>query len=264
MATTAETVRRVADKHVKRLTNAVEGALRRGVSRVDESALASALASGNRARATMIAQRAVDDGDLRTLAREPLEERLLDIAGETADATRCAVRPTTSPAQQLARVRPAANSQAQVVAEASEQAVRRMIGVDTVPVTPDIKRALNTTPLRRPVDIPPRADLVEQAIREANQVAAFDATGSTVKHLYIADLKPSAGSGGVMVGDSELVVRYRSNLPVPPVVVNEEGVILDGDIRVASAWAAGHDRIFAVVVRSDQGGMLMEWLRWNN
>lgn len=265
MASTADTVRGVADRHVKRLTVAVEDALRRGVGRVSESALAAAIESGSRARAIAVAQRAVDDDDLRTLAREPLEERLLDVASDTADATRCAVRPTTSPAEQLARSRPAADAAAQVAAEASEAAVRRMIGADTVEVTADIRRALNTTPLRRPVDIAPNVVEVENAIREAAAAGArFDSTGAKVKHLYIADLKPSAGSGGVMTGDSELVVRYRSNLPVPPIVVNEEGVILDGDVRAASAWAAGHDKIYAVVVKSDDGGMFMEWLRWNN
>jgi len=264
MASTANTVRNVADRHVNRLTVAVEGALRRGVGRVSESALSSAIQSGSRARALAIALHAVEDADLRTLVREPLDERLLDVASDTADATRCAVRPTTSPAEQLARTRPAADAAAQVTAEASEQAVRRMIGNDSVAMTADIKRALDTTPLRRPVDILPRADMVEQSLREAAAVARFDSTGAQVKHLYIADLKPSAGSGGVMSGDSELVVRYRSNLPVPPIVVNEQGVIIDGDVRAASAWAAGHDRIFAVVVRSDDGGMFMEWMRWNN
>jgi hypothetical protein len=260
MATPADIVRNVADRNVKRLTVAVESALRRGVGRVSESALASALASGSRVRATAIAEHAIEEADLRTLVREPIDDRLLDVAAETADATRCSVRPTTSPAEQLARTRPAADVAAQISAEASEIAIRRMLGTDTVEVTADIRRAMNSTPLRRPVDIVPSHVAVETSLREAASVAQFDATVAKVKHLYIADLKPTEP----LVGDSELVVRYRSNLPVPPIVVNEDGTIIDGHKRAASAWAAGYDRIYAVVVRSDEGAMAMEWLRWNN
>lgn len=262
MAAPEDIVRKVADRHVNRLMTAVEGALRRGVGRVSESALASAIQSGSRARAIAIAEHAVDEADLRTLVREPLDDRLLDVAEETADATRCSVRPTTSPAEQLARTRPAADAAAQVSAEASEIAIRRMLGTDTVEVTADMRRAMNTTPLRRPVDVVPTQAAVETSLREAAAVSRFDATGAKVKHLYIADLKP--GANALLVGDSELVVRYRSNLPVGPIVVNEDGVIVDGHVRAASAWAAGHDRIFAVVVKSDAGAMSMEWLRWNN
>ena len=94
MADTAKVVERVADRHVKRLTDALEAALPRARGRLSDGALVSALERG-RATAMRLVDGAVEDGDLRVLAaKRPMEERLLDVAQESADATRCAVRPT--------------------------------------------------------------------------------------------------------------------------------------------------------------------------
>jgi len=260
MASTADVVERVADRHVKRLTGPLEVALRRGAGRINESALATALA-GSRERAIRLAEDAIEDDDLRVLVlKTPLTDRLLDVAQESADATRCAVRPTTTPAEQAMRSTPAADAATQTVVEASEQAARALIGTDTVTVTADIKRAINTTPMRRPTEFLPPPTMVQQALEEAARVAQFDATSARLVNVNIADLKPTKA----LEADSELVVRYRSNLPINPIVINQDGVILDGHDRVASAWAGGHDKIFAVRVNNDETGMLMEWLRWNN
>lgn len=260
MASTAQTLVKVADRHVKRLTGPIEAALRAGQGRISESALSAALSSGSRERAIQIAERAIQDNDLRVLAvKAPMTERLLDIAQESADATRCAVRPTTSAAEQAMRNTPAADAATQVAVEASEQAARALIGQNTVTVTADMQRAINRTPLRIPRELPSAAD-VEQALSEAAQVARFDRTRARVQNIDIAALRPTKQ----LFGDSELVVRYRQGLPVPPVVVNQNGVILDGHDRVASAWAAGLDRIPAVLVTNEEEAALMEWLRWNN
>lgn len=253
MADTSRIVDRVAARFVNRLTGPLEAALRRPGGRLSEAE--AALERGAAAAERLVSQ-AVEEQDMRLLAtREPMEERLLDVAEESANATRCAVRPTATPTGRLS-----VDANAQMQAEASVSAVRAMVGTDTVPVTADLKRAIDTTPVRRVAHRPPTVVEVEQAVREAARVATFDATAPKVRQLFIADLRPN----GALAADSELVVRYRSGLPVPPVVVNEEGVILDGKTRAASAWAAGLDKIDAVVVRSDDGAMAMEWLRWNN
>lgn len=260
MASTADIVERVADRHVKRFVGPIEAALRRGAGRISESALTVALSSSSPERAIRLAERAINDEDLRVLAiKMPMDDRLLDIAQESADATRCAVRPTTTPAEQAMRSTPAADAATQIAVEASEQAARAMIGNNTVPVTADIQRAINRTPLRIPRELPGVAD-VEQALTEAAQVARFDRTRARTRLVDIAGLRPTKR----LVGDSELVVRYRQGLDVPPVVVNQHGVILDGHDRVASAWAAGLDRMPAVLVSSEDEAALMEWLRWNN
>lgn len=260
MASTADIVERVADRHVKRLTGPLESALRRGASRISESALTAALASGSRERAIRLVEHAIEDDDLRVLAvRMSLDDRLLDVAQESADATRCAVRPTTTPAQQAMRSTPAADAATQVAVEASEQAARALIGNNTVPVTADMQRAIDRTPLRLPRELPSAAD-IEQALSEAANAARFDRTGARVQSVDIASLRPTKR----MLGDSELIVRYRQGLDVPPIVVNQNGVILDGHERAASAWVAGLDRIPAVIVTSEDEAALMEWLRWNN
>lgn len=256
MADTAQVVQRVADQFVMRLADAFGAALAAGAVHISEAALARAFEVGSRASATAQALRAEDPGTLRTLVtKQPLTDHLLDVAQASADATRCAVQPTATPA-----ARSTADANRQMVAEATVSSVRAMVGADTVPLTADLQRAIDTTPIRNVATRVPSVVEVEQAVREAARVAAFDATAPKVRRLFIADLRPR----GPLVADSELVVRYRTGLPVPPVVVNEEGVILDGKTRAASAWAAGLDRIDAVVVRSDDGAMAMEWLRWNN
>lgn len=256
MADTAKIVERVADQFVMRLTAAFESALAAGASRVSEQQLATALADGKDA-AMRQALRMLDADDLRVLVerKQPLPEHLLDVAETSANATRCAVRPTASPSGRLV-----ADANAQMQAEAAVSSVRVMVGNDTIPLTADLKRAIDTTPFRRVARSAPTVVEVEAAVREAALVAQFDATAPKVRSMFIADLRPQ----GALAADSELVVRYRSGLPVPPVVVNEQGVILDGKTRAASAWAAGLDKIDAVVVRSDAGAMAMEWLRWNN
>lgn len=264
MATTAQVVERVADRHVKRLTGPLVEALSRGRTRMNESALATAMSVG-RSRALDVALRAIEDGDLRVLAaRRPMAERLLDVAQESADATRCAVRPTTSPAEQAARSRTGADAAAQVVAEASEQAARGMVGADTVRITPEIQRALDTTPLLKPEVAAggvPNERAVRRALEEAAKVANFSGTGARVKVVNIADLLPMEE----LPATSELVVRYRSMLPVDPVVINADGVILDGHHRAASAWASGRNRIQAVQVRGNSDvGRPRDWLRWEN
>lgn len=383
MASISDVLRRVADRHVARLIGPLEVALRQGRGRINESALANALASPTGLeRAIRQAEAAIEDQDLRVLvAKVQMSERLLDIASDSSDATRCAVRPTgpgtsesggvwpvnedpsnrdlrlqrgyteitridarafarkfeESQGRELAwqarrtealrdvpeldaypqvtafkrdgkiiidvtdgrhrialaaernqlidvsmtpesrkafpkslearpagrrrvRVPPTADAITQVAAEASEQSARTMVGTDTVPMTADIRRALDTTPLRPPTDVAPSPGLVRQSLEEAVRTAQFDATAPKVRLLSIADLKPTSP----LTADSELVVRYRSNLPVGPIVVNADGVILDGHARSASAWAAGRDQIYAVQVASDEVGMTMEWLRWNN
>lgn len=259
MPSTAAIVERVADRHVKRLTGPIEAALSRGAARINESALATAL-TGSVERAIRLAENAIEDSDLRVLVvKVPMSDRLLDVAQESADATRCAVRPTTTPAEQALRSTPAADAATQVAVEASEQAARVLIGGNTVPVTADMQRAINRTPLRLPRELPGVAE-VEQALTEAAQVARFDRTRARVQSIDIAALRPTKR----LTGDSELVVRYRQGLPVPPIVVNQRGVILDGHDRIASAWAAGLDRIPAVLVSSEEEAELLEWLRWNN
>lgn len=263
MATTADIVQRVADRHVNRLTNALEAALRVAGSRISESALAAALAAGaaGRERAIEMVLEAIEDADLRTLAaKQQTTVWLLDVAEDSANATRCAVRPTTTAAEQALRHRTVANAATQVAAEASERAARALIGPNTVQVTDDIQRAIETTPIRRLNEFVPPPTLVRQALEEAGRVAQFDATEFTVRQMRIADLRPTQA----LVADSELVVRYRTNSPVPPIVVNEHGAIIDGHRRAASAWAAGADTIYSVQVKSDEVGTLMEWLRWNN
>lgn len=256
MADTAKVVERIADRFLKTFTDAFESALSRGSNRISESQLANAITSGNERSAVNQALRALDVEDLHVLVqKQPLSEHLLDVAEESANATRCAVRPTGPGRSVTASVDAASHA----VQEAGVAAARAMVGTDTITVTADMQRAINSTPLRIPRDLPSPAE-IQQALSEAASVARFDSSSAKAKMLDIAGLRPTKR----MLGDSELVVRYRQGLPVPPVVVNQQGVILDGHERVASAWAAGLDRIQSVVVNSEQEAALIEWLRWNN
>lgn len=252
---TAKAVERVADRHVKRLTAAFENGLAAGSGNISEAQLAALFERGNRTGAQQAAARGADAGTLRVLeVKRPLEDRLLDVAEDSANATRCAVRPTGTGI-------PAAPTGGTPTASGTTlEAVRAMVGTDTVAVTADMSRAIRSTPMQQlRGDLPSVAEM-QAALSEAARVARFDATDARMRSMDIAALRPTKP----LRGDSELVVRYRQGLPVPPVVVNVEGVILDGHERVASAWAAGLNEIPAVVVRSEDTAGYLEWLRWNN
>lgn len=258
MADTSRIVDRVAARFVKQLTDPIEAALQRGGQRL--SGLEAALHRGE-AAALRIVDHAVQDADLRVLAtKRPMEERLLDVAEESANATRCSVRPTGTGRPAAA----ATDTVLQQANEASAQAVQGLVGPDTVRLTDDIKRAIETTPLANPQQVGgllPNERAIRRALDEASSGATFSSTGAKAKPMRIADLIPSEQ----LEATSELVVRYRAGLPTDPIVVNAKGVILDGHHRAASAWAAGRDRIFVVQVRgNDEVGRAVEWLRWNN
>jgi hypothetical protein len=120
-------VERIADRHVKRLTTPIEDALAKGRGRLSEAVVTASFASGAQARTERLVLRAIADADLRALsgapgrtpadavrrrlARTDLAGRLLDVAADSADATRCAVRPDTTPQQSATeRLRPSARA----------------------------------------------------------------------------------------------------------------------------------------------------------
>jgi len=181
MADTAKTVERVADRFVKQLTNAFEVALSRGAVRINLNQLEAALAGGSRTAATNQALRALDVDDLRVLAkRQPLEDHLLDVAQASADATRCAVRPTGT-GRPPTSVPPAPSSPA-LPPRAAPPVVptRPDVVTEQVRAVDDLARAL---PAPRPM--PPRQELLDSttdyvggsapindALRYGNQIPA--------------------------------------------------------------------------------------------
>lgn len=116
----ATVVERVANQFVKQLTNAFEGALPAGAGGISEQRLAAALEAGDTAAAERLLERALSGDYLRVLVtKQPLTDHLLDVAQASADATRCMVRPNTSPSE---RLRPSGRQQ-QMLNETAVQQV---------------------------------------------------------------------------------------------------------------------------------------------
>lgn len=122
---TAKVVERVADRHVKRLTDAFEAALSSGAADISEDALVRALERGQSAALRLVLP-AANASHLRTLAApRPLADHLLDVAEDSANATRCMTRPTVS--RQLSAQEQAVSEATQIHNELSVQQVERQI-----------------------------------------------------------------------------------------------------------------------------------------
>lgn len=89
-------VLQVADRHARRMRRVVHDVLDAGRDEVDIEMLTKAFERGDRMQAERLALAAFEPDALATLATTPmpLQERMLDIMEDSANATRCSTRPT--------------------------------------------------------------------------------------------------------------------------------------------------------------------------